>query len=71
MSLRSTHSISWFCPKLTVRTTPDPHESLRPVSEVTNLTWKPPADTTASEIGAAIQKDLRVKAPMNCQACHR
>ena len=28
-------------------------------------------DKSASEIGAGIQKDLQVKAPMNCQACHR
>ena len=49
----------------------DPHEHLRPVSEVTNLKWKPAEGKTASEIGAGIVKDLRVKAPMNCQACHR
>ena len=48
-----------------------PQESLRPVGEVTNLTWKPPAGTTAAEIGAGIQKDLRVAPPMNCQGCHR
>jgi len=48
----------------------DPHENLRPLSEVTNLKWKPEG-ATASEIGAGIQKDLQVKAPMNCQSCHR
>ena len=48
----------------------DPHAHLRPVGEVTNLTWKP-TDKSASETGAGIAKDLRVKAPMNCQACHR
>jgi hypothetical protein len=49
----------------------DPHESLRPVDQVTNLTWKPEGGKTASEIGKGIEKDLQVKAPMNCQACHR
>ena len=49
----------------------DPHEHLRPVNEVTNLTWKPPGGKTAGEIGEGIEKELRVKAPMNCQACHR
>ena len=49
----------------------DPHASLRPVDKVTDLTWKPPEGKTASEIGSDIQKDLQVKAPMNCQSCHR
>ena len=49
----------------------DPHENLRPVDKVTDLTWKPPEGKTASEIGSGIEKDLRVKAPMNCQSCHR
>jgi len=49
----------------------NPHENLRPVDQVTNLTWKPEGGKTAAEIGKAIEKDLQVKAPMNCQACHR
>lgn len=49
----------------------DPHANLRPVEQVTNLTWKPDAGKTAAEVGKAIEKDLQVKAPMNCQACHR
>lgn len=49
----------------------DPHESLRPVEQVTNLTWKPEGGKSASAVGKAIEKDLQVKAPMNCQACHR
>jgi hypothetical protein len=48
----------------------DPHEHLRPLSEVTNLKWKPEG-ATAGEIGAGIQNNLQVKAPMNCQSCHR
>jgi hypothetical protein len=49
----------------------DPHASLRPVDQVTNLTWKPDPGKSAADIGKAIEKDLQVKAPMNCQACHR
>lgn len=50
----------------------DPHASLRPIDKVTDLTWKAEASgKTANEVGAGIQKDLQVKAPMNCQACHR
>jgi hypothetical protein len=49
----------------------DPHEALRPVDKVTDLTWKPDRGKTASETGKAIEKELQVKAPMNCQACHR
>jgi len=45
-----------------------PEKSLRPVSEVTNLTWtRGPGD----DDGATIKKNLAVNPPMNCQACHR
>ena len=49
----------------------DPARRLRELKDLTKLTWNPPEGKTASEIGAAIQKDLQVKAPMNCQSCHR
>ncbi|MBY0460327.1 MAG: cytochrome c family protein [Gemmataceae bacterium] len=49
----------------------DPHEHLRPVGQVTNLRWKPPAGRTAGEIGTGIQKELAVAPPLGCQACHR
>jgi hypothetical protein len=49
----------------------DPMLQLRPVSEVTNLTWAPGAGQSHNEIGAAIKNDLQVKPPMNCQGCHR
>jgi len=45
-----------------------PEKSLRPVSEVTNLTWiRSPGD----DDGATIKKNLAVNPPMNCQGCHR
>jgi hypothetical protein len=46
---------------------PDPH--LRPVDQVTNLTWTPGSASGAG--GTAIKKNLDVKPPMNCQSCHR
>ncbi len=49
----------------------NPHENLRPVEQVTNLAWKPDPGKSAADIGKAIEKDLQVKAPMNCQGCHR
>ena len=49
----------------------NPAPSLRPVNEVTNLTWGPPAGRSADEIGRQIQKDLQVHPPMHCQSCHR
>lgn len=48
---------------------PSPH--LRPVGEVTNLTWTPTGGLTREEIGRAIARDLAVTPPANCQACHR
>jgi hypothetical protein len=47
----------------------DPAPSLRPVDQVTNLTWSP--DSSPGADGASIQKNLDVKPPMNCQSCHR
>ena len=47
-----------------------PEKSLRPVGEVTNLTWAPDKASAAAD-GAAIKKALAVNPPMSCQACHR
>jgi hypothetical protein len=49
----------------------DPEKSLRPVGEVTNLTWAPAGGRTPAEIGKEVKKDLQVNAPTNCQSCHR
>lgn len=54
---------------------PTPH--LRPVSEVTNLTWSAPttagqsAEQAKLDIGDQIRRDFQVNAPTNCQSCHR
>ncbi len=49
----------------------DPGPSLRPVGEVTNLTWGPAGGRSAEEVGREIKRDLQVNAPMHCQSCHR
>jgi hypothetical protein len=49
----------------------DPAKSLRPVGEVTNLNWAPLSGQSREGIGREIQKELQVKAPNNCQSCHR
>ncbi len=49
----------------------NPTPSLRPVEQVTNLTWKPEGGATAEEIGKKIKDELQVHPPMNCQGCHR
>jgi hypothetical protein len=48
---------------------PTPH--LRPVGEVTNLSWAPGAGRLREEIGAEVRKELQVKPPTHCQSCHR
>jgi hypothetical protein len=47
----------------------DPAQNLRPVSEVTNLSWV--RGTGPESDGATIAKNLAVSPPMNCQGCHR
>ena len=47
----------------------DPAPSLRPTSEVTNLTWTRGSGPESD--GATIAKNLAVNPPMNCQGCHR
>ena len=49
----------------------DPTKSLRPVGEVTNLTWTPPGGRTAEDVGREVKTDLQVNPPTNCQSCHR
>jgi hypothetical protein len=49
----------------------DPAKSLRPLSEVTNMNWTPPEGRSKEEIGREIMERLQVKAPSNCQSCHR
>jgi hypothetical protein len=48
-----------------------PAKHLRPVNEVTNLTWAPGAGRTPEEVGAGVTERLQVKPPTHCQSCHR
>ena len=48
-----------------------PEKHLRPVGEVTNLTWAPGAGRTQEEVGMEVKERLQVNAPMHCQSCHR
>jgi len=48
----------------------NPDDHLRPASEITNMTWTPPANQAEF---AALQKELlKIKAPItDCTGCHR
>ncbi|NRD60870.1 cytochrome C [Corallococcus exiguus] len=46
----------------------DPTPWLRPVSEVANLTWRPPGDPR--ETGRAVQAALGVSPRTDCNTCH-
>jgi hypothetical protein len=55
----------------------EPEKHLRPLSEVTNLTWTAPQtsgqtpEQAQRDIGNQIKQDLLVNPPTNCQSCHR
>lgn len=47
----------------------DPAPRLRPLDEVTSMTWQPPADRAA--LGRELAKRYDVKARTDCYTCHR
>ena len=47
----------------------NPQPRLRPLEEVTNMRWQPPADRAA--LGAALAKKYDVKTRVSCSTCHR
>jgi hypothetical protein len=47
----------------------DPQPRLRPLEEVANLRWQPPADRAA--LGAELAKKYDVKTRVSCSTCHR
>jgi len=47
----------------------NPEEQLRPVSEVTNMSWKRPEDH--QKIVTQMMQDLNISPPTDCQGCHR
>lgn len=47
----------------------DPDSKLRPLSEITNMTWTPPADH--AQFVAEWKRDKNIQPPEDCSACHR
>ena len=47
----------------------DPAPNLRPIEEVTNMRWTPPANQAV--IGAQLMIDRNINPPEDCSACHR
>lgn len=47
----------------------DPDMSLRPMDQVTNMNWTPPADQR--EFAAKIKSERNINPPTNCSGCHR
>lgn len=48
-----------------------PEKGLRPVAEVTNLTWTPPQGHTQREEGEQWVRERAIRAQDQCSACHR
>jgi len=48
-----------------------PENQLRPLDQITNLDWEPPAGTTQREIGSKFVKEWNVNPPVSCSGCHR
>jgi hypothetical protein len=48
---------------------PDRH--LRPVQEVTNMTWQPPGGQDPVTYGASLREKYGVNPPTDCSTCHR
>jgi hypothetical protein len=46
-----------------------PEQHLRPVEEVTNMTWKAPGDPV--EYGKALREKNNLNPPTDCSTCHR
>lgn len=50
----------------------DPAPRLRPVEEITNMTWQPPGDEReALALGDELRERYDVRPPEDCSTCHR
>ncbi|MCF7797823.1 MAG: cytochrome c3 family protein [Lentisphaeria bacterium] len=47
----------------------DPDMSLRPMDQITNMSWTPPADQR--EFAAKAKSERNINPPTNCSGCHR
>ena len=48
-----------------------PERSLRPASEVTNMTWQPPNGQDPYEFGKSYAEQHSINPPTDCSTCHR
>lgn len=48
-----------------------PELRLRPVEEVTNMDWKPPAEADAVALGTELKEQNQVHTRTSCTTCHR
>ena len=47
----------------------NPEKHIRPVSEITNMNWQPPADQ--AEFARRFRKEKNISPPTDCSGCHR
>ena len=48
-----------------------PERNLRPPSEVTNMTWKPPGNQDPIDYGKTLREQNGINPPTDCSTCHR
>ncbi|MBI3968242.1 MAG: cytochrome c3 family protein [Chloroflexi bacterium] len=49
----------------------DPAPRLRPPTEITNMSWQPPAGRDRRGFGHEMMQQLNVQSKMDCSVCHR
>jgi hypothetical protein len=49
----------------------EPENYLRPVSEATNLAWRPSEGTNQHDLGLYLRDRYKIRAPEQCAGCHR
>ena len=48
-----------------------PESQLRPLTEVTNLGWRPAEGRSQQDLGRSLKEEFKVHAPEQCVGCHR
>ena len=49
----------------------EPENYLRPVTEATNLAWRPSEGTNQRDLGLHLKERYKIQAPEQCVGCHR
>lgn len=49
----------------------EPAARLRPVEEITNMNWEPPAGETRASFGQKLVEKNKIEPPTDCSRCHR